>query len=106
LGANYGRGLFKQLQETIEQVEKLTAEIREIKSAHQVETASLKTEIESLRKENTALKAENQKLKAIINKDKQAPVFRRLQEDIQQPRKIRQKARRANGPSGQRSGSV
>jgi len=69
LGANYGRGLFKQLQETIEQVEKLTAEIREIKSAHQVETAGLKAEIESLRKENTALKTENQKLKAIINKD-------------------------------------
>jgi len=69
LGANYGRGLFKQLQETIEQVEKLTAEIREIKSAHQMETASLKREVESLRKENTALKTENQKLKAIINKD-------------------------------------
>jgi transposase len=69
LGANYGRGLFKQLQETIEQVEKLTAEIREIKTAHQMERASLKTEIESLRKENTALKTENQKLKAIINKD-------------------------------------
>ena len=69
MGANYGRGLFKQLQETIEQVEKLTAEIREIKSAHQMETASLKTEIESLRTENIALKTENQKLKAIINKD-------------------------------------
>jgi regulator of replication initiation timing/transposase-like protein len=69
LGANYGRGLFKQLQDTIEQVEKLAAEIREIKSAHQMETASLKTEITSLRTENTALKAENQKLKAIINKD-------------------------------------
>jgi len=69
LGANYGRDLFKQLQETIEQVEKLTAEIREIKSAHQMETAGLKAEIESLRKENTALKAENQKLKAVINKD-------------------------------------
>jgi regulator of replication initiation timing len=69
LGANYGIGLFKQLQETIEQVEKLTAEIREIKSAYRMETESLKTEIESLRKENTALKAENQKLKAIVNKD-------------------------------------
>jgi len=69
LGTNYGRGLFKQLQETIEQVEKLTAEIREIKSAHQTEIACLKTEIEGLRKENTALRAENQKLKAIINKD-------------------------------------
>ena len=32
MGADYGRGLFKQLQETIEQVEKLTSEIREIKS--------------------------------------------------------------------------
>jgi len=69
LGTNYGRGLFKQLQETIAQVEKLTSEIREIKSAHQMETARLKTEMESLRKENTALKTENQKLKAIINKD-------------------------------------
>jgi regulator of replication initiation timing/transposase len=69
LGANYGRGLFKQLQDTIEQVEKLTAEIREIKLAHQMEIANLKAENESLRKENTALRAENQKLKAIINKD-------------------------------------
>jgi regulator of replication initiation timing len=69
LGGNYGRGLFKQLQDTIEQVEKLTAEIREIKSAHQMEIASLKKEIEHLRDENTALKAENQKLKTIINKD-------------------------------------
>jgi len=69
LGTNYSRGLFKQLQETIEQVEKLTAEIREIKSAHQMEIAGLKAENESLRKENTALKAENQSLKAIINKD-------------------------------------
>jgi len=69
LGTDYGRGLFKQLQETIEQVEKLTADIREIKSAHQMEIAGLKTEITSLRNENTALKTENQKLKAIINKD-------------------------------------
>jgi regulator of replication initiation timing len=78
LGANYGRGLFKQLQETIEQVEKLTAEIREIKSAHQMETASLKTEIESLRKENTALKTENQKLKAIINIEAKSETMTRL----------------------------
>jgi len=69
LGTNYGRGLFKQLQETIEQVEKLTAEIREIKSSHEMETARLKKEIFSLRTENTALKTENQRLKAIINKD-------------------------------------
>jgi len=69
LGADYGRGLYKQLQETIEKVEKLTAEIREIKTAHQIEIASLKAENESLRKENTALRTENQKLKAIINKD-------------------------------------
>ena len=69
MGANYSRGLFKQLQETIQQVEKLTEEIREIKSTHQTEVARLDKEIEGLRKENTALKAENQKLKAIINKD-------------------------------------
>jgi len=66
---DYGRDIFKQLQETIQQVEKLTAEIREIKATHQMEIARLDAEIESLRKENTALKAENQKLKAIINKD-------------------------------------
>ena len=69
MGTNYGRDLFKQLQETIQQVEKLTAEIREIKSTHQTEIVRLDKEIEGLRKENTALKAENQKLKAIINKD-------------------------------------
>jgi transposase/regulator of replication initiation timing len=69
LGTNYGRDLYKQLHETIEQVEKLTAEIREIKSSHQMEAASLKKEIEGLRTENAALKAENHKLKAIINKD-------------------------------------
>jgi FtsZ-binding cell division protein ZapB len=61
LGANYGRGLFKQLQDTIEQVEKLTAEIREIKSTHQMETANLKAENESMRKENTALRSEKPK---------------------------------------------
>jgi len=69
LGTNYGRGLYKQLQETIEQVEKLTAEIRETKSVHKTEIAKLESKIENLTKENTALKAENQKLKAIINKD-------------------------------------
>jgi cell division protein FtsB len=37
----------------------LTAEIREIKSVRQIETAGLKAEIENLRKENTALKTEN-----------------------------------------------
>jgi len=67
---DYGRAVFKQLQETIQQVEKLTVEIREIKSTHKMEIARLDTEIESLRKENTSLKAENQKLKAIINKDR------------------------------------
>jgi transposase/regulator of replication initiation timing len=69
MGTNYGRGLFKQLQETIQQAEKLTAEIREIKAAHQTEIAGLKTEVARLCAENTALKAENGKLKAIINKD-------------------------------------
>jgi DNA-directed RNA polymerase subunit F len=68
LGTNYGRDLFKQLQETVNQVEKLTAEILEMKPAHQMEITSLKTGIER-RKKNAALKAENQKLKAIINKD-------------------------------------
>jgi len=61
--------MFRQLQETIQQAEKLTAEIRDIKSTHQTEIARLDKEMEGLRKENTALKAENQKLKAIINKD-------------------------------------
>jgi regulator of replication initiation timing len=69
LGTDYRKGLFKQLQETIEQVEKLTAEICEIKTVHQIEIASLKSEIESLRKENIALKTENEKLKSIINKN-------------------------------------
>ena len=69
MGTNYGRDIFKHLQETIHQVEKLKAEIREIKAADKTEIERLNTEIEGLRKENTALKDENQKLKAIINKD-------------------------------------
>ena len=69
MGTNYGRDIFKQLQETISHVEKLRSEIHEIKSSHRQEIAKLNAEIESLSKENTALKAENQKLKAIINKD-------------------------------------
>jgi regulator of replication initiation timing len=69
MGTNYGRGLFNELQETIEQVEKLTSAIREMKSSHQMEIGVLKKEVESLRQENVLLKAENQKLKAIINKD-------------------------------------
>jgi regulator of replication initiation timing len=73
LGANYGRGLFKQPQDTIEQAEKLTTETREIKPARQMETAGLKTGIANLRAENAALKAENQKLKAAVNKDSGNP---------------------------------
>src|SRR5215469_7069918 len=66
---NYGKDLIKQPQETIQQVENLKAEICEMKSAYQMEIASLKIENENLRKENSALKAEIQMLKAIINKD-------------------------------------
>jgi regulator of replication initiation timing/transposase len=65
LGGNYGRDLFRQLQETIVKVEKLSTEISDLKNENQ----KLEKRIEVLEKENTALKSENQQLKDIINKD-------------------------------------
>jgi transposase/FtsZ-binding cell division protein ZapB len=65
VGGNYGKDLFKQLQETIVAVEKLSAKISSLEKENQ----ELKKRIEVLEKENTALKTENQKLKDIINKD-------------------------------------
>jgi transposase-like protein/regulator of replication initiation timing len=65
VGGNYGRDLFRQLQETIAAVEKLSAETSDLKKTNEVSGKR----IEVLEKENAALKAENQKLKEIINKD-------------------------------------
>ena len=65
MGGNYGRDLFKQLQETIVKVDKLSSEISDLKN----ENVKLMSKIEALEKENTTLKLENQKLKDIINKD-------------------------------------
>ena len=69
MGGNYGKDLFMQLQETMVAVEKLSAEISDIKKAHKLEIETLTNRIEILEKENIALKSENQKLKEIINKD-------------------------------------
>ena len=65
MGGDYGRDLFRQLQETIAKVESLSAEISVLKNKNQ----KLEKRIEFLEKENAALKTENQKLKEIINKD-------------------------------------
>ena len=65
MGGNYGRDLFKQLQETICAVENLSADISDQKK----EIETLKSENQELKKENTALRTENQKLKDIINKN-------------------------------------
>jgi len=69
LGGNYGKNLFKQLQETIVTVEKLSAEISDLKKNQRAEIEMLNQKIESQAAEIIALKTENQKLKDIINKD-------------------------------------
>ena len=51
LGGNYGRDLFKQLQETIVKVENLSAEISDLKTENQ----KLSSRIEVLEKENAML---------------------------------------------------
>jgi len=65
MGGNYGKDLFKQLQETMAKVDSLSVDISDLKK----ENKKLNTRITVLEKENTALKSENQKLKEIINKN-------------------------------------
>ena len=69
MGGNYGKDLFKQLQETIAKVENLSAEISDIKSRSEKEICALKAENQRLKKEVASLKAENTELKEIINKN-------------------------------------
>ncbi len=69
LGSNYEKNLFKQLQETMAKVEKLSSEIVMLKSSHAQEIDTLKKEIKILKEENICLKEENQKLKDILNKN-------------------------------------
>ena len=69
MGGNYGKDLFKHLQETLERVDRLMIEITTLKVEHTKEIATIKAENQRLIKENQALKSENQKLKEIINKN-------------------------------------
>ena len=69
MAGNYEKDLFKQLQETIEELDKLTEEMNAMKSAHRNEVIALKSEVAKASKQNSLLKAENKKLKDMINED-------------------------------------
>lgn len=69
MGGNYGKDLYKQLQETIATVEKLSAEISDLKTNHKTEIESLNEKIKNQEAKIIALESENQKLKDILNKD-------------------------------------
>lgn len=69
MGGQYEREIFKQLEETLTRVDRLSKEIDKIKREHARETDALKTEIKGLRRENETLRTENSKLKEIINKN-------------------------------------
>ena len=67
MGGNYSKDVFKQLQETMVAVEKLSAEIPNLKKNHKAEIETLNKKIDSQATEISALKSENQKLKDIIS---------------------------------------
>jgi len=69
MGGNYSKDMFKQLSETILRVDKLSAEIAMLKTAHRKEIETLKQTINIQAAQIGVLKAENQKLKDIINKN-------------------------------------
>ena len=69
MGGNYEKKLFEHLEEALEIVDRLRAEIAAMKIEHKKELEILKAENQRLSKENQALKGEVQKLKDIINKN-------------------------------------
>lgn len=69
MGGDYERKLFQHLQETLEKVDRLTAEVAFLKVEHKKEMEVLKAENQRLSKENQALKGEVEKLKETINKN-------------------------------------
>ena len=69
MGGNYSKGMFKQLQEAILTVEKMSVEITMLKTSHRKEIEELKETINKQSAQIEALKAENQKLKDMINKN-------------------------------------
>jgi len=69
LGGNYEKKLFEHLQEALEKVDRLTAEVASMKVEHKKEMEILRAENQRLSKENQALKGEVQKLKDIMHKN-------------------------------------
>ena len=69
MGGNYSKNIFKQLQETIALVDKLSAEIFDLKKDHKAELERLNQKIYNQAAEIVSLRTENQKLKDIINKN-------------------------------------
>lgn len=74
--ANYNRDIFKQLEETLNRLDKMESTLDRVKAEHKIEIACLNDKINTLEKENaylkienTRLKDDNERLRRIINND-------------------------------------
>ena len=67
--ANYGRDLFKQVQELMLKCDNLSHEMKESKKGYEQRIKVLEDKVEHLEKENQKLKDENDRLKKQINND-------------------------------------
>ena len=74
--SDYSRDIFKQLEETMNRLDKMESTLENTKIEHKIEISHLNDKIYSLEKENSALKIENTRLKddnerlrRIINND-------------------------------------
>lgn len=74
--ADYNRDIFRQLEETLQRLDKMESTLENTKIEHKIEIGHLNDRIDTLEKENTALKIENTRLKddnerlrRIINND-------------------------------------
>ena len=106
MGGNYGRDLFKQLEETINAVDKLSAEISKLKKNHKKEIETLNKKIDIQTAEITVLKAENQKLKDIINKDSSNSSKPPSTDNFKKIHNSREKTSRKPGGQKGRKGNV
>ena len=67
--ADYGRDLFKQVQELMLKCDNLSHEMKESKKGYEQRIEVLEDKVEHLEKENQKLKDENDRLKKQINND-------------------------------------
>ena len=67
--ADYGRDLFKQVQELMSKCDNLSHEMKESKKRYEKKIEVLENKVEYLEKENQKLKDDNDRLKKQINND-------------------------------------